>query len=58
MTEYERRILERLGKALPDMAETKKAWLLGLVEGIAGEPGRMEGLASMQTHSQRPAAGA
>ena len=42
MKEYEQKILELLGRALPQMSETRKAWLLGLVEGIAGEPGRTD----------------
>lgn len=42
MSEKERAILEILRRALPGMSEVRKAWLLGLAEGIAGEPGRME----------------
>lgn len=42
MNEQERKILNILRQALPGMSEVRKAWLLGLAEGIAGEPGRTE----------------
>ena len=42
MNEQERKILNILRQALPGMSEVRKAWLLGLAEGIAGEPGRPE----------------
>lgn len=42
MNDMERAILDTLRRALPGMSEVRKAWLLGLAEGIAGEPGRTE----------------
>ena len=42
MNEKEKAILDILRRALPGMSEVRKAWLLGLAEGIAGEPGRRE----------------
>jgi len=40
MNESTKATLELLARVLPTMGEMKKAWLLGFVEGAAGEPFR------------------
>lgn len=38
MTDRERALLERLARVFPRLPATTRAWVLGLVQGIAGPP--------------------